>query len=64
MQRFKKQFALITGGTNGIGYATAEQFIREGGSAIITGRSGETLNKAVEKLGSKAFGIVSDAGSM
>ncbi|MBK1895821.1 SDR family oxidoreductase [Chryseobacterium paridis] len=64
MQRFKNKFALITGGTNGMGYAVAQQFIEEGGSAIITGRSKKTVDRAVENLGEKAFGIVSDAGSM
>jgi len=64
MQRFKNKFALITGGTNGMGFATAQQFIDEGGNVIITGRSAETVNKATEQLGEKAFGIVSDAGNM
>jgi len=64
MQRFKDKFALITGGTNGMGYAVAQQFITEGGSAIITGRSEETVNQAVKQLGNKAFGIVSNAGNM
>lgn len=64
MQRFKNKTILITGGTNGMGLATAEQFIREGGRAVITGRSEETVRKASEKLGEKAFGIVSDAGSL
>lgn len=64
MQRFKNKFSLITGGTNGMGFATAQQFINEGGKVIITGRSEETVNKAVEQLGKNAFGIVSNAGSM
>lgn len=64
MQRFKDKFALITGGTNGMGFATAQQFINEGGKVIITGRSTETVNKAVEQLGTNAFGIVSNAGNM
>jgi len=64
MQRFKDKFALITGGTNGMGFATARQFISEGGKVIITGRSAERVNKAAEQLGGNAFGIVSDAGSM
>lgn len=64
MQRFKNKFALITGGTNGMGFATAQQFINEGGSAIITGRSPETVNKALEKLGPNASGIVSNAADM
>lgn len=64
MQRFKDKFALITGGTNGMGYAVAQQFIDEGGSVIITGRSEERVDKAVRQLGEKAFGLVSDAGNM
>lgn len=64
MQRFKNKFALITGGTNGMGYAVAQQFIDEGGSVIITGRSKETIDKAVRQLGEKAFGLVSDAGNI
>jgi NAD(P)-dependent dehydrogenase (short-subunit alcohol dehydrogenase family) len=64
MQRFKNKTALITGGTNGMGLATAQQFIKEGGKAIITGRSEETVNNALKKLGVQAHGIVSDAGSM
>ena len=64
MQRFKDKYALITGGTSGMGFATAQQFINEGGKVIITGRSAETVNKAVERLGSNAFGIVSNAGNM
>ncbi|WP_261511427.1 SDR family oxidoreductase [Chryseobacterium paludis] len=64
MQRFKDKFALVTGGTNGMGYAVAQQFIDEGGRAIITGRSLETVEKAINQLGEKAFGIVSDAGDM
>ncbi|PRD44098.1 SDR family oxidoreductase [Sphingobacterium haloxyli] len=64
MQRFKDKFALITGGTNGMGYATAQQFINESGKVIITGRSAETVNKAVEQLGENAFGMVSNASSM
>ena len=51
MQRFKNKTALITGGTNGMGLATAQKFIEEGGKVIITGRSEETVNNALEKLG-------------
>lgn len=64
MQRFTGKFALITGGTNGMGFATAKQFIHEGGHAIITGRSAETVNHALEQLGPNAHGIVSNAGKM
>lgn len=62
MQRFKDKFALITGGTNGMGFATAQQFISENGKVVITGRSPETVDAAVNKLGPNAMGIVSNAG--
>ncbi len=64
MQRFKNKTALITGGTNGMGLATAQKFIEEGGTVIITGRSEETVNIALDKLEKNAFGIVSNAGNM
>lgn len=64
MQRFKNQFALITGGTNGMGFATAQKFISEGGLAIITGRSEETVHNAVQLLGEKAYGFPSNAGKI
>lgn len=64
MQKFKNKTALITGGTNGMGFATAQRFIEEGGTAIITGRSEETVNKALQQLGDRAYGIVSDSGNI
>ena len=64
MQRFKDKFALITGGTDGMGLATAQQFINEGGKVIVTGRSVEKTNRIVEQLGTNAFGIASDASDV
>lgn len=64
MQRFQNKTALITGGTSGMGFATAQQYIQEGGKVIITGRSEENVKIAVNKLGENAFGIVSHAGRM
>ena len=64
MQRFEDKFALITGGTNGMGLATAREFIKEDGRVIITGRSAGTVNKALEQLGKNAFGLVSNARNM
>lgn len=64
MQKLNNKVALITGGTSGIGYATAREFIREGAKVMITGRNRQTLDEAVESLGENAYGIVSDAGKM
>lgn len=52
--------ALITGGNSGIGFATARLFIREGAEVAITGRDQQTLDAAVEALGSKAVAYRAD----
>lgn len=64
MQQFNGKVVFITGGTNGMGFATAQEFIGAGARVIITGRSRETVDKAVAALGPMAAGIVSDAGKM
>ena len=46
----KGRFALITGGTSGIGFAIAEIFLRSGASVCITSRSQERINNAIKKL--------------
>ncbi|WP_119789264.1 SDR family oxidoreductase [Flavobacterium anhuiense] len=64
MEKLKNKTAFITGGTNGMGFATAQEFINNGAKVIITGRSEKTVNKAVEELGKNAIGIVSNAGRL
>lgn len=64
MKKLQNKVALITGGTSGIGLATAQTFIREGAKVIITGRYEKTILDAVAQLGEHAVGIVSDAGKM
>ncbi|MEL6918789.1 MAG: SDR family oxidoreductase [Bacteroidota bacterium] len=62
MSRFHGKTIVITGGTSGIGLATAEAFIKEGASVIITSRKQANLDQTIAALGANAKGIVSDAG--
>lgn len=65
-QKLANKIALITGGSEGIGYATAELFVREGAFVYITGRRQDKLDEAVNKLGntSVACGIQADASNI
>ena len=60
--KLENKVALITGGTTGIGLATAKRFAAEGARVIVTGRNRETLEAARKELGDRAEVIESDAG--
>lgn len=62
-QSLNKRVAVITGGSSGIGLAIAKSLIDEGAEIVITGRTEETLKKAVIALGENAKGIVADVSS-
>jgi NAD(P)-dependent dehydrogenase (short-subunit alcohol dehydrogenase family) len=64
MDRFKGKTALVTGGTTGIGLATAKLFINEGARVIVTGRAAVTIKSAQAELGENAIVIPSDATSL
>ena len=61
MDRLKGKRALITGGTSGIGFETAKQFLREGARVAITGKNPAALEAARKELGSDVLTILSDA---
>lgn len=60
----KNQTILITGGTTGIGLATAQLLRADGARVIVTGRNPETLAAARATLGAKAIVLASDSGSL
>lgn len=59
--RLKNKVAVITGGTTGIGFATAKRFIEEGATVILTGTNPKTLEAARSELNNGAEVIASDA---
>ncbi|WP_260515370.1 SDR family oxidoreductase [Serratia fonticola] len=63
MSRLAGKYALITGRTSGIGLETARQFIAEGASVAITGRSASGLTAAGEMLGDVVL-LHNDAGDI
>ncbi|WP_409076417.1 SDR family NAD(P)-dependent oxidoreductase (plasmid) [Pantoea sp. C3] len=62
-QSLNKRISVITGGSSGIGLAIAKSLSDEGAEIVITGRTEETLKKAVIALGENAKGIVADVSS-
>ncbi len=64
MARFDGKLALVTGGTSGIGLATARLLIEEGGHVIVTGCGEDGLNSFRTEFGDRVTAIRSDTASM
>jgi NAD(P)-dependent dehydrogenase (short-subunit alcohol dehydrogenase family) len=64
MGKYSNKVAVITGGSTGIGFATARHFTAEGGKAIITGRSARSLERAAAELGPEAVALVADTSKL
>ncbi len=63
-KKLEGKIALITGGTSGIGLATAKRFVTEGATVVITGRRKGPLDAAVSEIGPGVTGIQADAGNL
>jgi hypothetical protein len=64
MGRLDGKIALITGGTTGIGFATAQLFQIEGAQVIVTGRNPKAVEDAQKALGATALAVASDASNL
>jgi NAD(P)-dependent dehydrogenase (short-subunit alcohol dehydrogenase family) len=63
-RRLTGKIAVVTGGTTGIGLATANRFAAEGARVFITGRHQAELDKAVAAIGGTAIGVLADSTKM
>ncbi|XYK64828.1 SDR family oxidoreductase [Serratia nematodiphila] len=62
--RLMNKTALITGGTSGIGFATAKLFIAEGAQVAVTGRDESNFKYVKEQLGDNAIVLKGDVRSI
>ena len=64
IKKLDGKIAVITGGSEGIGLATAKLFVEEGAYVFITGRRQKELDEAVKAIGSNATGVRGDVAKM
>ena len=58
------QVAVITGGTSGMGLATAKRFVAEGAHVFIMGRRQHELDAAVKDIGTNVTGVQGDVANL
>ncbi|MGD0942149.1 MAG: SDR family oxidoreductase [Terracidiphilus sp.] len=63
-KKLEGKIAIVTGGSTGIGLATAKEFVAQGAYVYITGRRQTELDKALKAIGSNVTGIRADSSSL
>jgi len=63
-KKLEGKIAVITGGSSGIGFATAKLFIDEGAYVFITGRRQKELDEAVKAIGRNVTGVQGDVAKL
>src|SRR5215467_10174984 len=63
-KRLDGKIALVTGGSSGIGLATAQRFVQEGAYVLITGRRQSELDKAVNQIGKNVTDVQADVSNL
>ncbi|WP_213742244.1 SDR family oxidoreductase [Bradyrhizobium sp. dw_411] len=62
--KLRGKVAVVTGGSTGIGLATAKRFVTEGASVFITGRRQHELDKAVAEIGGDVIAVQADSSKL
>jgi NAD(P)-dependent dehydrogenase (short-subunit alcohol dehydrogenase family) len=63
-KRLDGKIAVVTGGSSGIGLATAQRFVQEGAYVFIFGRSQSEVDKAVQDIGKNVTGVQGDVSNL
>src|SRR5882724_7893894 len=63
-KKLEAKIAVVTGGTEGIGLATAKLFVEEGAYVFITGRRQKELDEAVKAIGTNVSGVQGDVAQL
>src|ERR1700750_2020489 len=64
MKKLEGKVAVITGGSSGIGLATAKRFVEEGAHVVIAGRRERELKEATASLNGNVTAVVGDVSRL